>query len=386
MDYEFKNIELLIRNAISSTKSKTPFKEQFAIIRKAVAEEKARAKECFAMQAISFENEPQVKRYVQYHQSQLTSLIDELFTLSKSGKVIGSPIESEAFFLYDQLEEILDFIQVEFPIYFNQEGRLTEPRKNSFKKNYSKSLESLRTLLAIEIIDPDLAGLLLNYLKGTLSGTLISFRRASLLESLTNSLLRLKDTVPPEKLTIEIRCLLLAMNFNSPEFFKYYTNLIRQSLSELDSEVDKLEKLALHLKTVNQNQPQTGSSFDSNSASIKGQLSNWLLEEIQFLQSTQQALFHGKPDEFIKNDFKIEFDMSVSQFAFFTRAFVESGVIQNKNVTEVIRFFSKFVKTKRSGSISQESLRIKYYDVEDSTKDAVRNTLHTAIGYINSNK
>lgn len=77
--------------------------------------------------------------------------------------------------------------------------------------------------------------------------------------------------------------------------------------------------------------------------------------------------------------------MSVSQFALFTKAFVESGVIQNKNVSELIRFLSKFVKTKRSGTISPESLRIKYYDVESSTKDAVKNLLHTAIGYINSN-
>ena len=77
--------------------------------------------------------------------------------------------------------------------------------------------------------------------------------------------------------------------------------------------------------------------------------------------------------------------MSVSQFALLTRSFVESGVIQNKNIAELIRFLARFVKTKRSGTISPESLRIKYYDVETSTRDAVKNLLHTAIGYINSN-
>jgi hypothetical protein len=77
--------------------------------------------------------------------------------------------------------------------------------------------------------------------------------------------------------------------------------------------------------------------------------------------------------------------MSVSQFAYFIKTLTETGVIQNKNVSELIRFLAKFVKTKRSENISYESFRIKYYNAEDNTKGAVRNLLHTAIGYINNN-
>ena len=89
--------------------------------------------------------------------------------------------------------------------------------------------------------------------------------------------------------------------------------------------------------------------------------------------------------EFVKTEFKLEFNMSVSQFAYFIKAFVESGVIQNKNTSELMRFLSKFVKSRRSESIGYESFRAKYYNVENSTKDSVKNLLHTTIGYINSN-
>ena len=86
----------------------------------------------------------------------------------------------------------------------------------------------------------------------------------------------------------------------------------------------------------------------------------------------------------IRKEFKFEFDMSVSQFAYFIRTFIEAGVIQNKNISELIRFLARFVKTKRSENIAYESFRMKYYNVEGTTKNSVKNILHNAIGYINS--
>ena len=64
--------------------------------------------------------------------------------------------------------------------------------------------------------------------------------------------------------------------------------------------------------------------------------------------------------------------MSISQFAYFIRTFIEAGVIQNKNISELIRFLVRFVKTKRSENIAYESFRMKYYNVESSTKNSVK--------------
>jgi hypothetical protein len=75
----------------------------------------------------------------------------------------------------------------------------------------------------------------------------------------------------------------------------------------------------------------------------------------------------------------------VPHLAYLFRAFIETGVIQNKNTSELIRFLTKYVKTKRSESISQESFRIKYYSVESGTKDAVKKMLQTVLNFINKN-
>ena len=127
--------------------------------------------------------------------------------------------------------------------------------------------------------------------------------------------------------------------------------------------------------------------YDLQSKPLKDQLSDWLLEEIQYLERKRELVSKSASNEdvFVRKEFKLEFDMSVAQFAYFIKAFVETGVIQNKNISELIRFLAKFVKTKRSESISYDSFRMKYYNVESNTKSSVRNLLHTAIGYINSN-
>jgi hypothetical protein len=89
--------------------------------------------------------------------------------------------------------------------------------------------------------------------------------------------------------------------------------------------------------------------------------------------------------DLISKDFKLNFNLSVSHLAFLFKAFIETGVIQNKNTSELIRFLTKFVKTKKSEAVSYESFRIKFYNAETGTKDAVKKTLQLLLNYMNKN-
>ncbi|NOT77010.1 MAG: hypothetical protein HOP08_18965 [Cyclobacteriaceae bacterium] len=376
----------MIRNAVSSTiKSKSSLGEQFANTRKAVAEEKARVRNSFAMQVVAFQDKDQVTRYVHYHQSCLITFIDELYLLATQEapkkNVLNVALRSEAFFFCDQVEGILDFIQVEFKSFFNVEAKVPELKRSVFVKRFSREASRLEEFVLVNQINPVLAGILTSTSRAFLSAMRITYRLMSYVEDLVAQVLNLKEDATFKEPNAAIQAILLSLNFNSPEYFRYYTAHI-----QTDFEPDAAATLAFYFKQVNQSRQQPGVAYDINSPSIREDLSNWLREEILFIQNKLPARARQIEEPTAeKDDFKVELDMSVSQFALFTKAFVESGVIQNKNVSELIRFLSKFVKTKRSGTISPESLRIKYYDVESSTKDAVKNLLHTAIGYINSN-
>lgn len=391
MEYEFKNIESLIRSAIDSAgKSNKAFAEPFVQIKNAVAAECKRIKKSFTFCVWQLENSQQRSHYVQYHQHRLILLIDELFEISRSEKAKGasnhSRLSSETFFLYDQLEDILTTIRKSFSEYYSLDIKVPEPDKEKVLKSIENKCSEVRNYNRIN--ENDLITICLKDVSEFQGQEGITYRKIEytelLIDSITDLVRSNQDNGLDEK---EIQSLLFSLNYNCQEYFKYYVDNIQDQLAELGSDSERLEKLAFHNKTINQVQPKSGLVYDSDCKGIKTQLSEWISEEVQFLERRRDltTVSHIAENDLVKKDFKLEFDMSVSQFAFFIKSFIETGVIQNKNISELIRFLSKFVKTKRSENISYESFRIKYYNVEDSTKNAVKNTLHNSIGYINSN-
>lgn len=391
MEYEFENIESLIRSAIEpATKSNRLFEERFAQVRNAVAVERDRIKKSFIHKVWVLQCSQQRTHYVQYHQYRLIDLIDELFRISKPEEKNprrNSRVSSEAYFLYDQLEDILNLMQHDLGEYFNLDTKIPE----SFKARALKSIRNKYADLQGLISDKEntLFNLCTGHIKQLLEKeTRITYRKIGymemLIESIGKLLRRNQATCFPEQ---EIQALFFSLNFNSIEYFRYYIDLIQRKLAEMGSGSEKLEQLAFYLKTINQITAMPDMAFDSGYKSLRTQLTEWILEETQFLERRRDLASSSQVAEkdFAKKNFKLEFDMSVSQFAFFIKAFIETGVIQNKNISELIRFLARFVKTKRSENISYESFRIKYYNTESSTKDVVKSTLHTAIGFINSN-
>ena len=51
---------------------------------------------------------------------------------------------------------------------------------------------------------------------------------------------------------------------------------------------------------------------------------------------------------------------------------METGIIKHKNQTDVFRFISENFKTNNTEKISVASIKVKYYNVENSTKKALR--------------
>jgi len=247
-----------------------------------------------------------------------------------------------------------------------------ESKKNIRFKHFRESLTLLKGLFAKKQDDDDLYEIIVKAIDDKLNDL-----QQQYFERLLSDLI--SESGAPEVLII--------LNFNARKYFQYYVKRIATQLEAEDTARGKLEKLRLELKIVNQVQCEFNIAYSNKFPSIQTMIADWISEEIRFLEKSNELSIVNPSNEkeFIKGDFKFEFDMSVSQFAFFIKAFIETGVIQNKNISELIRFLSRFVKTKRSENISYESFRMKYYNVEDSTKNAVKNTFHTVIGFINSN-
>lgn len=80
---------------------------------------------------------------------------------------------------------------------------------------------------------------------------------------------------------------------------------------------------------------------------------------------------------------KVETDMSVAQLAYLCRIFYDLGYFTNKNQTEMLKVASHNFITTNASEISLKSLKAKYYNVDQSTKESVKKKVLEMLNYIN---
>lgn len=379
MAYELETIESKISANIflAASESITVDVPEFL---KELDTECAKVKKAFRHQVVSFENENLVKRYFHFHQE---SLIDLINTIQESSQ--ASADDNLAGSIVTRLAELLGYLEEHFPEYFDLDMKMPSVSVRFVITELGDFNEAISQKFAGTNIDIGLIHLLKNTIDRISSDeTRITFRTFYYLKFLKVHLSKFK--IEPTTETLDLIRLLMHCNYNEETFYTYLVRYIQWAVNKGVTLNEKLDELAFYLKFANQELCSSTVAFNHLAAPINVQIADWISQEVQYLKHKQQlAPVTISAEDAVPTDFKLNFDLSVSILAFLFRAFIETGVIQNKNTSELIRFLTKYVKTKRSESISYESFRIKYYSVENGTKDAVKKTLQAVLNFINKN-
>lgn len=379
MRYELSYFELLLKEEVLETLT-APTQEQEKMLLVTVKEEVNRIKASWKNQVLAATSERWIKRYIQHHQRGITELLDSLL---KEWTDQGNYLNR---ILWDSLEELRAFIEKYFHGYYNLDERVSFVYASLAKQDIKKQLMVIKKLLSgankEHVPLKMVLAMLDNFTKRT-SDTTCNYRQIAYMKEVLHEFSNLaQDGIPLS--WHHMIDFIFYVNFNSPAFVKYYTNSVQAELVKESTLNGQLEKLAYEYKVINQKQVRPGLIYMPELKSAKVLIAEWIIEEMQYLREKQQLL-NATPvalDKGIKNDFKIILDMSVSQFACLIRTFIEIGVIQNKNITELVRFITGTVQTKRSESISQESFRMKYYNIESGTKESVKKTLNRLLQHL----
>ncbi|KAB1157775.1 hypothetical protein [Flavobacterium luteum] len=166
---------------------------------------------------------------------------------------------------------------------------------------------------------------------------------------------------------------LFDLNFNSTQFFDNLTDGILIELSKLENNIQKIDILYRLLKNYNQKQTRNFIKYNENLPSIKEQIISWIEEEIEYL-SKKMKLDANQFTNVANNEDKIKFltGLSVAQLSYFFALLIETGIIKHKNQADIFRFISENFKTENTAKISTDSIKTKYYNVETTTKIAIR--------------
>lgn len=376
MAYELENIEVQISKNISVAASEN-IEFDVPMFLEELDSECFKVKRAFRHQVVSFENERLIKRYFHFHQESLIALIN---TLHAEQQLNTAFLQS----ILERLAGLLQYLEEHFPEYFNQDMKMPTLHQSKVKTELDGFCKLMSVKFNATNIDPSLINLLIGCVNSQCAGVHLTFRQFYYFKLLRINIESIDSSEKSVIETLDVIKVLLHCNFNSDQFYSYLLKYINCNIARQNTLHEQVDQLTYFLKFSNQEASNQAIAFRRDHAPISMQISEWLSQELMYLKTKQQLLPTISAEEIVPSEFKLNFDISVSHLAFLFRAFIEAGVIQNKNTSELIRFLSKYVKTKKSESISFESFRIKYYSVESGTKDAVKKTLQSVLSFISN--
>lgn len=385
MKYELELLESLITEILDKHENpnelaKIP--ETFVGLRHEIE----RVKRAFIKEAFSLKKDKYIEVYIQHHQGAIIHLWDSVPHHHEN--LTGISRES-ALLLHNKLGELLSFVEKHFSRHFDLAARIPESYRAISRNDFAEKLPRLVTKLKIIGLNQSVVNPITEPFKDFIENTelKISFRKLIYLKELYNELLELCNQELEIKELNKVVCItMIYINFNSPKFVNHCAKAIKESYQSKATLAAQLEKLSHYLKVINQQQEKPGFALKHSQKSLKVQLSEWVIEEIAFLEKKQQLSFSfkaaGKVENSAFNDFKIQTESSVPQVAYFVRILMETGIIKNKSTIDVIRFFSNHIRTSRVETISPESFRSKFYNTEYSAKVAVKEDVLKLLDHI----
>ncbi|MEQ1587905.1 MAG: hypothetical protein ABL895_18620 [Cyclobacteriaceae bacterium] len=372
--------------------------QEFVRIKSIIEAETDRIKKAFIKEVFGMRKEKHVERYIQYHQATLVELIDSLVAhlnsdeLDHVHEISTTPTRLNMLKIFYQcMEDLLTYIEKHFAKYFNQHAKSPESYRYVVHRDIKNKVPDVRYALEKKRINRRLLTMVLNPLDNFISAVRteeVSYKRMIYLKEL---LLEVEDLstlkLTGERLDYKLCLSMGYLNYNSPRFFKYVTTEIHRIIQEQETLSRQLEKLAYFLKIVNQVPVKPGFTFNEKFNSIKDQLSVWISEEIYFFEKRQQlTITFPDADDPVQKDFKLKLNLSVAQLACLLRGLKDIHIITNNNMLEVIRFFASIVQTKQTESVSWESLRTKFYNTDEPTRENIKDLALSLFNYFRKPK
>ena len=346
-----------------------------------------------AEDALKLPNETHIEVFIHNIQRRLTTLADKLYSYQNFNEVTfdfsnNDPLSLSKLqkYAYQTLEDLIDYLMVHFDRFFLFDEKPPRRRVLIAVLQFTQNINDLQELT-------NESNVFLSAIVSTISDSIhnpekITFRIINYLRKLVQEIQGFNHQSIENNLSVYIKYKALYMNFNSVSFAMVITTEYAKEQEILTSPYDKIDKLAWYLKRITQVPVQNKAIYDPNHNSLKEQVSQWILEEMCFLEKrfVLSNIHDHEKNSNATSTFKIPIDMSVPQLAYFLKVLVKSKVIKNVKDKELLKHFANHSKTRGTENISPESLRIKFYDIEDSTKEEVKSIIIRLLNFIQNNK
>ena len=384
MEYSYERLETLI-GCFEKTHQKANdiFVPDLDSYKELFFRETTNLKAYLTSKSFPIENERNFELLVHEYQSLLALWLDHLFQVQTKGKCKNSKAVFEL--ITEELLKLLAYIYDRYERFFNLDEKVPEISLNQIREGLKDSIQKLRIHLAKECSNEALVELALSPLLDMLDSgqKKKSYRNLFYSKRIQKALWNFNKekytgTGCEDKPMIEFMVL---MNYNDPDVSKYVISKIIANIEKSGTFEKKIDKLRFFLKEFNQLKERPNIAYKKLSLSLKEQIVEWILEEIDYHSKgtlPHQANAEATEKTMPKED-KLLLSIPGDAIAVLVRGLKDINVITNMHKTEVFKNLSKHVSTKHAETLSVNSLIKKSYDPERRAKQAAIDVLHHLI-------
>jgi hypothetical protein len=244
-------------------------------------------------------------------------------------------------------------------------------------------------------LDPELNEMLKDYFYACCETENFTQQALHYAELLVSALLKFISKAGERIAELPLMDRLLRMNFNSAEFYQFYTRYLSHKMEEQAGTKRKLMALNYHYKELKQMLVQPGLALEPNRSNIKSLLLDYIKEEIAFQEKTledeqyqQVARSASQTDAGREVDSgsnnKIQLLFTQQVLAIFANTMISLNLIQLGlgGLKEFTNFLANHFTTKNQESIHPESFRRRYTEKHPVASENLIHILEEMIRFI----
>lgn len=321
-------------------------------------------------QAFANKHKKQMKVFVHTYQAICVDLCNKVF---EGGRSIGllpynnitlTAMLQKQRSILDHLLSLLYFIEHHFSRYFDKEQSIPRAfiaiERENMVTNFGALQETLKVLLGSEMVEI-LREPVTEFIEGSSNVAYSTYFHIKTYLACLHSLSQ--SQVPANISPVSLLIYRLAETGYCPQrVISYYLTECRQEVLLLESVNEMQQFWREEIKNIK--------LLPASAGSLGQTLVSALSEEMNAV--SPPAVLQASSTLANTKEKVLETPMSVAQLGLFIRILVESGTIKCKNQAQLLRMIADSFHTKKTTSISPESLRVKYYATDPASVNIVK--------------
>lgn len=286
--------------------------------------------------------------------------------------------------LINSIYKLLNVLREDYRSYFNFQMKVPAKIKNDYNLVLAKQWNKLLLKFKNLDVDKDLLYVLSTYHNEMQTLHKLTFYELEYWESLIKALSKIDLKVNPD-IEFNLFYQFCYLNFNYHPLFQYCMNKVQRDYNQVDSYREEFIKIVVQLRTLNQFSVKPNYGYDLNAQPLKILLCGILKNElvcIKKLLHVNLKTLRSNGAKFFLRQFYFRISISMEQFLFIFRLFIDKGIVMVKRKADLYEFIHNHVGTAKKDNLSIGNMQNTYAENNRNTALKVKAILQSLILHI----